>query len=231
MHFEQLDSRTAAQAAPPPQAEPSDDEDEDESPPSKKAKLEDGIKEEEDGLLEFSDAPLPRAPQEEVIKSFRPGKRNLSVNEVQLIIAYFCPSNKFVFQARSKFERNKKNNQKNKKFSGNKRQEGPGRAQQDNRRHYNPDERNGNKNWNQFRGQNRHQQGQRGPHHQGQRGPPQEEQIDQPGPSQQQFNYDQVDYSRFQGGSKTNNKKNFHNNRGGRGGKNQVRITLLLSTH
>jgi hypothetical protein len=78
MHFEQLDSRTAAQAAPPPRREPTDDEDEDESP-CKKLKLEDGVKEEED-VLEFSDIPPPL--QEERIKSFRPGKRNLSVNEV-----------------------------------------------------------------------------------------------------------------------------------------------------
>jgi hypothetical protein len=77
MHFEQLDSRTAAQAAPPPRREPTDDEDEDESP-CKKLKLEDGVKEED--VLEFSDIPPP--PQEEIIKSFRPGKRNLSVNEV-----------------------------------------------------------------------------------------------------------------------------------------------------
>lgn len=83
MHFEQLDSRTAAQNAPPPRKEPSDDEDDDESP-CKKLKL-DGVKEED--VLEFSDLPPP--PQEEVIKSLRPGKRNLSVNEVIFKIMSF----------------------------------------------------------------------------------------------------------------------------------------------
>jgi len=89
MHFEQLDSRTAAQMAPPPREVESDGEEEEDANQNKQ---EEGEVDEQEDLIAFSEPPSKRARIDdgERIKSFRPGKKNLSVNDVCVLFTYLC---------------------------------------------------------------------------------------------------------------------------------------------
>ncbi|XP_059485454.1 exosome component 10 [Neocloeon triangulifer] len=162
-HFEELDSRTAAQNRTPVRQAPSESEEEDGKSASVKrphAEFEslDGKEEEEEEI----EGPLNKRFKEDKIQPFRPGRNNLSVAQTQ-----------------SKFQRNKKTNQQKKKNfdrgqKGNWSNEAPAATQ------------------------------------------------NQPGPSQA-FNYNQVNFNKFQGGSRNVDKRKNFNDKGnrGRGGGNK----------
>ncbi|CAB3387940.1 Hypothetical predicted protein [Cloeon dipterum] len=156
-HFEQLDSRTAAQNEPIKRPRSESEEIEGELEPTKKTRTEAGAEEAgepqpaDNGEIKFSNS------RREKIKDFRPGRKNFTVNDIQ-----------------SKFQRNKKKSML-KKRQGLSNQQGT---------------------WSNG-------------------GPPQEGQ-NQPSTSSQPFDYNQVDFNKFQGGSKAANKKNMRD-KGGRG--------------